>query len=102
MSTRSTVKRWISSAALRLFAKQIVRRPRVVSWERSRDASPSGLARRPSSGSSSGGFQTTISRSAFGDASLSTTVAGSPVSASASSPAFAIVAEVRTNCGSAS
>ena len=31
--TRSTVKRWISSAALRLFAKQIVRRPREVSCD---------------------------------------------------------------------
>ena len=43
-STRSTVKRWMSSAAFRLLAKQIVRSPRDVSWERRRAASPSGLA----------------------------------------------------------
>ena len=43
----------------------------------------------------------TTSRSAFGDASRSTAVAGSPVSASASSPAFAIVADASRNCGSA-
>ena len=39
------VKRWISSADLRLFAKQSVRRPRSTSSAISRDASPSALAR---------------------------------------------------------
>jgi len=45
---------------LRLFAKQIVRRPRVVRAASSRDASPRGLARRPSSGSSSSGFHSPV------------------------------------------
>ena len=54
MSTRSAAKRWISSAARRLFAKQIVRRPRDVSCDRRRAASPSALARSPSSASRSG------------------------------------------------
>ena len=40
----------MSSADLRLFAKQIVRRPRPTSPASSRDASPSALARSPSSG----------------------------------------------------
>ena len=43
--SRSRVKRWISSADLRLFAKQSVRRPRSTSCAISRDASPSALAR---------------------------------------------------------
>ena len=63
VSTRSEVKRWISSAALRLFAKQIVRRPRETSPDISSDASESALARTPSSGSSRAGFQRTTSRS---------------------------------------
>ncbi len=100
-STRSTVKRWISSTAFRLFAKQIVRRPRCVNPASKRDASPSALARKPSSGSVSGGFQSAIVRSARGAASPAITVAGSPSSAAASSPGFAIVAEASTNCGSA-
>ncbi len=91
----------MSSADLRLFAKQIVRRPRPTSPASSRDASPSALARRPSSASRSGGFQSAIVRSARGAASSSTTVASSPVSARASSPAFAMVAEASRNCGSA-
>ena len=70
VSRRSDAKRWMSSAALRLFAKQIVRRPREVSWESRRAASPSALARRPSSASRSGGFQITTSRSARADVSL--------------------------------
>ena len=73
-----------------------------VSCERSRAASPSGLARRPSSASRSGGFQMTTSRSARADVSRSTTVAASPVSSSASSPGFAMVAVARRNWGSAS
>ena len=64
VSTRSDVKRWISSAALRLFAKQIVRSPRDTSPAISSDASESALARRPSSGSRSAGFHSTMSRSA--------------------------------------
>ena len=44
----------MSSAALRLFAKQIVRRPREVSSESRRAASPRALARSPSSASRSG------------------------------------------------
>ena len=71
----------MSSADLRLFAKQIVRRPRPTSPASSRDASPSALARSPSSASSSGGFQSATVRSARGAASSSTTVASSPVSA---------------------
>ncbi len=67
----------------------------------SSDASESALARTPSSGSSRAGFQSTTSRSARADESESTTVAGRPVSASASSPAFAIVADASRNCGSA-
>ena len=66
-----------------------------------RDASPSELARSPSSGSVSGGFQRAIVRSALGAASPSITVAGSPSSDAASSPGFAIVADASTNCGSA-
>ena len=64
----------MSSADLRLFAKQIVRRPRQASPARSRDASPSALARSPGSASRSGGFQSAIVRSARGAASPSTTV----------------------------
>ena len=56
-STRSTVKRCTSSAAFRLFVKQIVRNPRETRPAISRDASPRALARWPSSASSSGGFQ---------------------------------------------
>ena len=68
-STRSAVMRWISSACLRLFAKQIVRRSRCTSSAISRDASPSALARIPSSASISSGFQSAIVRSARGAAS---------------------------------
>ena len=95
------MNRWMSSAALRLFAKQIVRRPRETKPDISSDASPSALALRPSSGSTSGGFQSAIVRSARGAASSSTTVASTPRSARASSPGFAIVAEASRNCGSA-
>ena len=80
----------MSSAALRLFAKQIVRRSRWTSAASSRDASPSALARRPSSASSSGGFQSAIVRSARGAASSPMTVASTPSSECASSPGFAI------------
>jgi hypothetical protein len=85
----------MSSADFRLFAKQIVRRPRPTRPASSRDDSPSALARRPSSASRSGGFQSATVRSARGAASSSTTIASSPVSACASSPAFAIVADAR-------
>jgi hypothetical protein len=54
----------------------------------------------PSSGSSSSGFQSATVRSGAGAASLATTVAVSPSSISASSPAFAIVADASTSCGS--
>ena len=90
----------MSSADLRLFAKQIVRKPREASPARSRDASPSALPRIPASASRSGGFQSAIVRAARGAASPSTTVASSPVSSSASSPAFAIVADARRKRGS--
>ncbi len=92
---------WISSADLRLFAKQSVRSPRSTSAAISRDASPSALARMPSSSSSSSGFQRAIVRSARGAASSSTTVTSRPVSAWASAPGFAIVADANRNCGSA-
>ena len=91
----------MSSAALRLFAKQIVRWPAVTSWARMRAASPSGLARRPISSSRIGGFQNATVRSACAAASFETTRTSSPVSAAACSPGFAIVAEARRNCGSA-
>ena len=98
--SRSSVKRWISSAALRLFAKQSVRRPRSTSSASSREASPSALARTPSSSSSSGGFQSAIVRSARGarvvldDGDVDSERAPAP-----SSPGFAIVAEASRNCG---
>ena len=57
------MKRWISSTACRLLAKQIVRRPCSTKVASSRDASPSELARTPRSGSSSSGFQRAIVRS---------------------------------------
>ena len=79
-SSRSTVKRWMSSAALRLFAKQIVRSPRSTKPAISRAASPSALARRPSSASMSGGFQSATVRSARGAASSPITVASTPSS----------------------
>jgi hypothetical protein len=66
----------------------------------SNDASDSELARMPSSGSSSGGFQSTTSRAARAEVSISTIDEGLPVNASASSPGFAIVADASTNCGS--
>jgi hypothetical protein len=69
---------------LRLFAKQIVRCPAETKPARRREASPSALARTPSSASISSGFQSAIVRSVAGAASLSTTVAGSPRSDSAS------------------
>ena len=50
--SRSAVNLWISSAARRLLAKQSVRRPRETRSAISLDASPSALARRPSSSSS--------------------------------------------------
>ena len=92
----------MSSTALRLLAKQIVRRSRSTKVASRRDASPSELARTPSSASISSGFQSAIVRSVRGAASLSITVAGSPRSDSASCGAFAIVAEARTNWGSES
>ena len=91
----------MSSADLRLFAKQIVRRPRSTRPASSSDASPSALARNPSSASRRGGFHSATVRSARGAASFSTTVASSPVRACASSPALAMVAEAKRNCGSA-
>ena len=54
-------------------ANTIVRRPRVTSPTSSVAASPSVLARMPSSASSSGGFQTQTSRSAAGEPSCSIT-----------------------------
>ena len=99
-STRSTVKRWISSAALRLFAKQIVLEPPETRLgEEPRRVARARCRAAPSSASSSGGFQSTTSRSARGALSVSITVAGLPVSDAASSPAFAIVADARRNCG---
>ncbi len=83
----------MSSAALRLFAKHSVRRPRSTSSASSRDPSPSALARRLSSSSVTGGFQSTIVRSARGAESPETTVASSPVNDDASSAGFAIVAD---------
>ena len=71
-------KRWTSSTALRLFAKQIVRCPRPTRSASRRDASPSALARIPSSSSTSGGFQSAIVRSARGAPSSSITVASTP------------------------
>ena len=85
---------------MRLFAKQIVRRPCETRPASRRDASPSELARTPSSASISSGFQSAIVRSVAGALSLSITVAGSPSSDSASCAGFAIVAEASTNCGS--
>jgi hypothetical protein len=87
---------------LRLFAKQIVRRPREAKPASNRAASPSALARIPSSASMSSGFQSAIVRSGRGAASPATTVAPTPRSDSASCAGFAIVAEVSTNCGSES
>jgi hypothetical protein len=81
-------------------AKQIVRAPEETKPARSRDASPSALARMPSSGSISSGFQSAIVRSVAGAASLSITAAGPPSSDSASCAGFAIVADASTNCGS--
>ena len=69
-STRSAVKRWISSALRRLFAKQIVRSPRETSAAYRRVASPIADARWPSSSSSSGGFHSATVRSARGAASV--------------------------------
>ena len=91
----------MSSAALRLFAKQIVRRPRETSSASSLDPSPSALARSCSASSSTGGFQNAIVRVARGAASSSITVASAPRSERASSPGLAMVAEARRNCGSA-
>ena len=62
--------------------------------------SPSALARRFSSSSVTGGFQSTIVRSALGAESPETTVAVRPVNDAASSAGFAIVAEASRNCGS--
>ena len=101
LSRRSLAKRWTSSAAFRLFVKQIVFFPSPTRPARSRDASESALARVPSSSSSSSGFQSTISLSARGDVSTSTTRTSSPVRRAARSPGFAIVADARTNTGSA-
>ena len=61
-----SAKRWISSVALRLLAKQIVRRPRETSSASSRAPSPSALARSCSGSSSTGGFQKAIVRVARG------------------------------------
>ena len=95
------MNRWISSADFRLFAKQSVRSPRSTSSAISRAASPSALARMPSSSSTSGGFQSAIVRSARGAASSADDRDVEPGSARASSPGFAIVAEASRNCGSA-
>jgi hypothetical protein len=82
-------------------ANASVRRPAATSSAISRDASPSALARSPSSSSKSGGFQSAIVRSARGAPSSSTTVAPTPRRASASSPGLAIVAEASRKRGSA-
>ena len=95
------MKRWISSAALRLFANVSVRSPRSTNAACSFAASASAEPRRPSSSSSSGGFQSTTVRSARGAASSPTTVTGSPSSDAPSSPGFEIVADASRNCGSA-
>ena len=91
----------MSSAALRLLAKQIVRSPRETRAASNREASPSALARRPSSASISSGFHRTTVRSARGAVSLSTTFASTPARDVASSPGLAIVAEASNSCGSA-
>ena len=65
-STRSAREAVDQLRGLPLFVKQIVRSPRETSPAISLDASPSALARRPSSASMSGGFQIAISRSACG------------------------------------
>ena len=95
------MKRWISSADLRLFAKQSVRRPRSTSCAISRAASPSALARSPSSSSSNGGFQSAIVRSARGAASSLDHGHVEPEQRAGELAGFAIVAEAIRNCGSA-
>ena len=84
--SRSRAKRWMSSAALRLFAKHSVRSPRSTSSASSRGPSPSALARRFSSSSVTGGFQSTIVRSARGAESSETTVVSSPVNEARAPP----------------
>ena len=72
------MKRWTSSAALRLFVNVSVRRPRSTKPACSFAASASAEPRSPSSSSRSGGFQRTTVRSARGAASSPMTVTGAP------------------------
>ena len=89
----SWAKRDISSTALRDFMKTIVRAPSVTR-SASRSAASASTERRAAVFSSTiGGFHMAIVRLACGAPSRSTTVIpSSPVSRSASSPGFAIVA----------
>ena len=96
------MKRWISSAALRLLAKQSVRRPRSTRAAISLDASPSALAaqaellveqrRVPERDRALGARRGVV----VDDRDVERRV-----SERASSPGFAIVAEASRNCGSA-